>query len=305
MRAIARPSPTSWTAGSRDAAESRLSRRDYAAHSAGRYTVGSPDRRCRRCQSDAMSAETPAPTIKFTDLALSEPLLRALNDVGYESPSPIQAATIPPLLAGRDVLGQAQTGTGKTAAFALPILAQIDPKQFKPQALVLAPTRELAIQVAEAFQQVRRAPARLPRAADLRRPELLPAAAGAQARRARRRRHPRPRDRPPRPRHARPVRAALPGARRSRRDAAHGLHRRRRERAQEDPGDAPGRAVLGDDAVADPAHRPDLPEGAGRDRDQVDHDHRRQHPPALLVGQRRAQARRADPHPRGRTASRR
>ncbi|HSM12400.1 MAG TPA: DEAD/DEAH box helicase [Lysobacter sp.] len=104
-----------------------------------------------------MSAETPATPapadIRFTDLALSEPLLRALSDVGYESPSPIQAATIPPLLAGRDVLGQAQTGTGKTAAFALPILAQIDPKQFKPQALVLAPTRELAIQVAEAFQK--------------------------------------------------------------------------------------------------------------------------------------------------------
>jgi ATP-dependent RNA helicase DeaD len=106
-----------------------------------------------------MSAETspPAsiqsPTIKFTDLGLSEPLLRALSDVGYESPSPIQAATIPPLLEGRDVLGQAQTGTGKTAAFALPVLARIDPKQFKPQALVLAPTRELAIQVAEAFQK--------------------------------------------------------------------------------------------------------------------------------------------------------
>ena len=100
-----------------------------------------------------MSAETPVSTIKFSDLALSEPLLRALSDVGYESPSPIQAATIPPLLAGRDVLGQAQTGTGKTAAFALPILARIDPKQFKPQALVLAPTRELAIQVAEAFQK--------------------------------------------------------------------------------------------------------------------------------------------------------
>ncbi|ALN92086.1 MULTISPECIES: DEAD/DEAH box helicase [Lysobacter] len=97
-------------------------------------------------------AESPA-SPKFTDLALSAPLLRALADVGYESPSPIQAATIPPLLEGRDVLGQAQTGTGKTAAFALPILAQIDPKQFKPQALVLAPTRELAIQVAEAFQK--------------------------------------------------------------------------------------------------------------------------------------------------------
>ena len=79
--------------------------------------------------------------------------LRALADVGYETPSPIQAATIPPLLAGRDVLGQAQTGTGKTAAFALPILARIDLAQARPQALVLAPTRELAIQVAEAFQK--------------------------------------------------------------------------------------------------------------------------------------------------------
>ena len=94
-----------------------------------------------------------AATLRFTDLGLPEPLLRALSDVGYESPSPIQAATIPPLLQGRDVLGQAQTGTGKTAAFALPILARIDPAQHKPQALVLAPTRELAIQVAEAFQK--------------------------------------------------------------------------------------------------------------------------------------------------------
>ncbi|HEY5851609.1 MAG TPA: DEAD/DEAH box helicase [Lysobacter sp.] len=112
-----------------------------------------------------MSAETPntpsaspdssadTPSIKFSDLGLPEPLMRALADVGYESPSPIQAATIPPLLQGRDVLGQAQTGTGKTAAFALPVLARIDPNQRTPQTLVLAPTRELAIQVAEAFQK--------------------------------------------------------------------------------------------------------------------------------------------------------
>ncbi|MGN6513723.1 MAG: DEAD/DEAH box helicase, partial [Lysobacteraceae bacterium] len=99
-----------------------------------------------------MDEPSPA-TPRFTDLGLPEPLLRALADVGYESPSPIQAATIPPLLQGRDVLGQAQTGTGKTAAFALPILARIDPAQSSPQALVLAPTRELAIQVAEAFQK--------------------------------------------------------------------------------------------------------------------------------------------------------
>jgi ATP-dependent RNA helicase DeaD len=94
---------------------------------------------------------TSEPIGTFADLGLPEPLLQALRDVGYESPSPIQAATIPPLLAGRDVLGQAQTGTGKTAAFALPILARIDCAAAYPQALVLAPTRELAIQVAEAF----------------------------------------------------------------------------------------------------------------------------------------------------------
>jgi len=92
-------------------------------------------------------------TVTFRDLALSEPVLSALDAVGYESPSPIQGATIPHLLAGRDVLGQAQTGTGKTAAFALPILSQLDAEQRLPQALVLAPTRELAIQVAEAFQK--------------------------------------------------------------------------------------------------------------------------------------------------------
>ncbi|MDO9423221.1 MAG: DEAD/DEAH box helicase [Methylobacter sp.] len=89
----------------------------------------------------------------FRDLALIEPVLKALNDVGYETPSPIQAQTIPLLLQGKDVLGQAQTGTGKTAAFALPILSRIDLKQKDPQVLVLAPTRELAIQVAEAFQR--------------------------------------------------------------------------------------------------------------------------------------------------------
>ena len=79
--------------------------------------------------------------------------MRILKDIGYESPSPIQAACIPLILAGSDIIGQAQTGTGKTAAFALPILNKINLQQTKPQALVLAPTRELAIQVAEAFQK--------------------------------------------------------------------------------------------------------------------------------------------------------
>ncbi|MDB5906126.1 MAG: ATP-dependent helicase [Massilia sp.] len=95
-------------------------------------------------------SETPLP--QFSELNLSAAVLKVIKEVGYETPSPIQAATIPLLLANRDVLGQAQTGTGKTAAFALPILSRIDIKQHSPQALVLAPTRELAIQVAEAFQ---------------------------------------------------------------------------------------------------------------------------------------------------------
>ena len=99
-----------------------------------------------------MSSTAPdTSAVTFADLGLPEPILAALKDVGYETPSPIQAATIPPLLEGHDLVGQAQTGTGKTAAFALPILAKIDVARKEPQALVLAPTRELAIQVAEAF----------------------------------------------------------------------------------------------------------------------------------------------------------
>lgn len=87
----------------------------------------------------------------FADLQIAPAVLRAVIDVGYETPSAIQAATIPPLLAGSDVVGLAQTGTGKTAAFAIPILSKIDLTSKNTQALVLAPTRELALQVAEAF----------------------------------------------------------------------------------------------------------------------------------------------------------
>ncbi|AST70973.1 MULTISPECIES: DEAD/DEAH family ATP-dependent RNA helicase [Kosakonia] len=87
----------------------------------------------------------------FADLGLKAPILEALNDLGYEKPSPIQAECIPHLLNGRDVLGMAQTGSGKTAAFSLPLLHNIDPDLRAPQILVLAPTRELAVQVAEAM----------------------------------------------------------------------------------------------------------------------------------------------------------
>ena len=96
------------------------------------------------------------PVESFVELGLSESLLKTLNEIGYETPSPIQAECIPVLLEGRDLIGQAQTGTGKTAAFALPLMEQIDVKLTKPQALVLTPTRELAIQVAEALQSYAR-----------------------------------------------------------------------------------------------------------------------------------------------------
>jgi ATP-dependent RNA helicase DeaD len=88
----------------------------------------------------------------FAELDLAEAIQKVVNEVGYETPSPIQAQSIPPLLAGRDLLGQAQTGTGKTAAFALPLLSRLDLTLRSPQILVLTPTRELALQVAEAMQ---------------------------------------------------------------------------------------------------------------------------------------------------------
>src|SRR5918995_346581 len=92
-------------------------------------------------------SESPAPSPAeptFQDLGLSDPILRSVLEVGYEAPTPIQSATIPPLLAGRDLIGQAQTGTGKTAAFGLPLLQKIDIRDPAVQALVLTPTRELA-----------------------------------------------------------------------------------------------------------------------------------------------------------------
>lgn len=98
-------------------------------------------------------AETAREATTFSELGLDGAVLKALKDVGYETPSAIQAATIPLLLDGRDVVGLAQTGTGKTAAFALPILSRLDVSQKTPQALVLAPTRELALQVCEAFEK--------------------------------------------------------------------------------------------------------------------------------------------------------
>jgi ATP-dependent RNA helicase DeaD len=104
-------------------------------------------------ETEQSEVDAASESITFSELGLDDAVLKALKDVGYETPSAIQAATIPLLLAGRDVVGLAQTGTGKTAAFALPILSRLDVSQTSPQALVLAPTRELALQVCEAFEK--------------------------------------------------------------------------------------------------------------------------------------------------------
>ncbi len=95
-------------------------------------------------------------TARFQDIALSKEIQRAITDMGFEEMTPIQAQTIPPIIEGRDVIGQAQTGTGKTIAFAIPIIEAIKPKQRQPQAIVLCPTRELAIQVSEEIGRVAR-----------------------------------------------------------------------------------------------------------------------------------------------------
>src|SRR6476659_4023160 len=103
-----------------------------------------------------MTSSEPDPSsadLTFGDLQIHPSVLQAVGDVGYESPSPIQAATIPAMMAGSDVVGLAQTGTGKTAAFAIPILSKIDPTSRVTQALVLAPTRELDLQVPVVFSR--------------------------------------------------------------------------------------------------------------------------------------------------------
>lgn len=121
---------------------------------AGHEAASRESMSARAESTEAASAESASREheVTFRELGLSEPVLNAISSIGFEHPSPIQAATIPTLLEGRDVVGLAQTGTGKTAAFALPILSRIQPGAYKPQALVLSPTRELAIQVAEAFE---------------------------------------------------------------------------------------------------------------------------------------------------------
>ncbi|MEP7216001.1 MAG: DEAD/DEAH box helicase, partial [Anaerolineaceae bacterium] len=92
----------------------------------------------------------------FTDLGLSEAVLQTIDGLGYEEPTPIQAHAIPPLMLGKDIIAQAQTGTGKTAAFAIPLVEAVDPANRNVQAVIVLPTRELAVQVAEAVHALGR-----------------------------------------------------------------------------------------------------------------------------------------------------
>lgn len=116
----------------------------FAPKNARRMTHPAPDARPKPAPAPEEPADLPA----FSELALAEPVARAVTEMGFETPTPIQARAIPLLLAGRDLIGQAQTGTGKTAAFALPLIQKCEPSRRETQALVLEPTRELAVQVA-------------------------------------------------------------------------------------------------------------------------------------------------------------
>ena len=196
----------------------------------------------------------------FASLGLDARLVKALAGLGYEEPTPIQRRAIPPLLEGRDLIGQAATGTGKTAAFALPLLQRLAAlkKPARPSALILVPTRELAMQVSEAVHRYGRA-VRDERAAGLRGAELRAAVSGAGARRRRRGRHARagPRSRsPPNPGARRRVDR---GAGRGGRDARHGLRRGHRGDPGGDPDGAADDALLGDAAAPHPGDRPPPP----------------------------------------------
>ena len=194
----------------------------------------------------------------FAELGLSQGVLEAIEALEYREPMPIQVEAIPVIMRGRDIIGQAQTGSGKTAAFGLPAVEQIDETSEDIQVLVLTPTRELCIQVAQAlrtFSEFKgvKVVAVLRRPAD---PRADRAAAPGPADRGR---HARPRDGPDPPRLAAALGRALRRARRGRRDALARLHGGRRVDPQEDavgPSDA---ALLGHDAGADPQARRSLP----------------------------------------------
>ena len=228
----------------------------------------------------------------FAELGLSQGVLEAIDALEYREPLPIQVEAIPVIMRGRDIIGQAQTGSGKTAAFGLPAVEQIDETSEDIQVLVLTPTRELCIQVAQAlrtfseFKGVRVV-------AVLRRPAHPGADRAAPAGPADRGRHARPRHGPDPPRLAAALGCALRRARRGRRDALARLHGRRRVDSQEDAVRPPDAALLGHDARADPQARRSLPVRARAREGRVRDAHGRDDRPGHRRGRAEPQARRA------------
>ena len=233
-------------------------------------------------QSETDTAEVKPEGPTFAGLGLPEAILTAVEAAGYTTPTPIQCGTIPALLDGRDVLGQAQTGTGKTAAFALPLLARLNTSLKAPQVLVLAPTRELALQVAEAFRGYATTERSVkvvslvggrddgPQVRDLKRGAAVVIGTPGRVMDHMRRRQPQARQ------------ALGPRPRRSRRDARHGLPRGCRVGPRAHSGRPPGRAVLGDHARCDPLALGAVPAGSQGGLAQGPSDGRGDHSPSGL-----------------------
>ena len=210
----------------------------------------------------------------FKDLGLSPEIQQALDELGYVEPTPIQEQAIPELLAGHDVIGQAQTGTGKTAAFGLPLLQYLDPDDEEVQAIVLTPTRELCIQVTQALRAYAEhldvevvavfggAPIRSQQSQLRSGAHVVVATVGRMM------------DLMGAPL-AGPHRGPLRRPRRGRRDARPRLHRGRREDPPDVPERAPDGALLGDDAAADPAARRGLHVRPDDDQDHAEEADRR------------------------------
>ncbi len=221
--------------------------------------------RSRRIRATRLSSVRKMTT--FAELGLAPDILEAIHDVGYESPSPIQEQAIPPLLEGLDVIGQAQTGSGKTAAFGLPMLQYVDPSEHEVQGLVLTPTRELCIQVTQALRAYGARKGVDVVAVFGGAPIRSPAGAAAR-RRPRRGRHRRSRQGPDQPPLARAARVPLRRARRGRRDARPRLPGGRREDPRADAVQPPDGAVPRHDAAGDPAPRRPVPVRPGHDQGQ-------------------------------------
>ena len=232
---------------------------------------------------------------RFDELGLDPGSRRSCGTSATRRPSPIQAEAIPPLLAGQHVVGLAQTGTGKTAAFALPILSRIDLSQKSPQVLVLAPDPRARAPGLRGVRPLRRAPQGPARPPGLRRPGVRRPAQRTAPRRARRRRYAGPGDGPPREGHPRPERAAVRRARRGRRDAQHGLRRGRRDDPGRHAGGQAAGAVQRDDPAADPPDHQEV--RARRHRDHASSPPRARPPTSRSATSRSRTRRSSTPSP--------